>query len=1407
MNKLLLLFIGLFLISFAYSTDINACQEITASGDYVLIQNLSGIIGGENYCLRINASNVNLNLAGYTIDHTDNVGSIGISIYGIQNNVSVYGGRITDYEYGISAQFINNSKIENLTIFSCLTSGMYLNTVFHNSIAKNNISYSGESIRLRLSSSNNTFSNNTISKGVNGIYSNTNNLNYYFDNLVFENSEVGAYFYTSHNNTFQRNIFRNNTLSQLRINAGVDNKISNNVFNSTTATQKTIDLTTATNTNFWNTTKTFQTNIVGGPYIGGNWFSNYTGTDSTGDGIGDTTYNISTVNIDYFPLVNYTNPDTKNPEIIFSDPTEISGISLKQNFIEINATAYDLNLKNITINLYDSSFSLLNTTTQNSALANESYFVNYTNINYGTYYYNATAYDLFGYNNATEIRNITLVNPYLVSDCQIIDNQGYYNLSNNIHGTANPCIILNGENITLNGRGYTLNADALAIQIISSKNISIMNISFPNNQAIQFDNSVQNVVIEHNTFNIENDYGNEVINFNVGTTSENVNITENRLYSNISTSVGIGSAGASLYNSNIFNNSFYNFVNGLYLTDTIANLNIFNNYFYNCSQAITAQIYVPASNIKVFNNYFNFTAGQIPVGIAGEMFFNITKTLGTNIIGGAYIGGNYYSNYTGTDPTGDGIGEENYTIDSSNVDYLPLTNTRETTAPLIWFVPPTLSSGVSLDSEEIIINISAYDLYLKNITIWIYDSSFSLLNTTTQNSALANESLYLNYSAGYDTYYYNATAYDLSGNMNFTATRSITLNYIPPVYPSLANCSNYVLDSGNFETFTLQNCIYAVVKPLSERNNNTCYSDFDLYSQISVDAPASLYYWAPTWNNTEPNGFDVGGYISVNGAWFFSNVKSYANNSIYGACSATICNMNDVCLSWNDKNKNLRFSNNKIEIGGTNLSTNGFFYIASAGKAPYSPTECNPNYFTFFQDIISHGLPIGDTPFWQEREYISTAWKVTELGAQEWKTWYVGRTYSMGLQQNDMIYTLCSQNGTTETASAMVGIAYLPETLNNSYYANILTTTGQLIKPQMQFVLNYFDDYPNHAPKYKAYNLSDYTVQQVSNKASVLIDEYGNCFFVPPYSPYNVSTIYTLTGYSMACDAQFNVGNYLPYVPMESSCRKIGNEYIANMTFTTSVLFEEYFDANGTITYAQQNSLTLDRTVNLSDYTKYTLWANGIKRCEYDSNLTSILGFTSLPMSDNVKQLAVFPLFLVVSTLSFYNPFIFVFNFAINDWFDILSVDDMFFLTIVIGLFSTMFAWEGQRTLKTLLSYFLLGGTYLIYIHSMVPFAPTQIAELTAILDSLHTLFSGVGGSADIISIITITIPTFLINFVVLLLKLPAIVISLILVSFGQLLPGSLAYLSIFEPPLVIGAYAFIALKIYEIGRNMFHPI
>ncbi|MBR9676817.1 hypothetical protein GOV04_01635, partial [Candidatus Woesearchaeota archaeon] len=86
-----------------------------------------------------------------------------------------------------------------------------------------------------------------------------------------------------------------------------------------------------------------------------------------------------------------------------------------------------------------------------------------------------------------------------------------------------------------------------------------------------------------------------------------------------------------------------------------------NNYFYN----------------NIFNSTLNFYSDNIN---HSPNYFNTTLTVGTNIIGGSNIGGNFWAQPNGqgwsencSDSNGDGICEAQYDLAINNTDYLPLT--------------------------------------------------------------------------------------------------------------------------------------------------------------------------------------------------------------------------------------------------------------------------------------------------------------------------------------------------------------------------------------------------------------------------------------------------------------------------------------------------------------------------------------------------------------------------------------------------------------------------------------------------------------------------------------------------------------------------------------------------------------
>jgi len=205
----------------------------------------------------------NVNVTGLTIFD----GFDGISVGANYCNIS--GNKIKQATHGIVVFGNNNHITGNIFESIGLSSAIQLNYANENIVKNNYIESCVEGVQIWQNSNNNTITENTIKNcqntAVNFQYSNNNKL--IANNIT--NSELGTSIYGSNNNSICKNNYVNNTIQFS----------ANEWYYLTFGNPRSVNI------------------------ISENYWSNYNGTDATGDGIGDTPYIIDEYNKDQYPLM------------------------------------------------------------------------------------------------------------------------------------------------------------------------------------------------------------------------------------------------------------------------------------------------------------------------------------------------------------------------------------------------------------------------------------------------------------------------------------------------------------------------------------------------------------------------------------------------------------------------------------------------------------------------------------------------------------------------------------------------------------------------------------------------------------------------------------------------------------------------------------------------------------------------------------------------------------------------------------------------------------------------------------------------------------------------------------------------------------------------------------------------
>lgn len=301
-----------------------------------IVLNKSLILAGENKETTILKANGvsdviqvvtdNTTISGFTIRdagaNPNEIGHFGIKL--MSNNNSITDNILTENSYhGLYLVNANYNTITQNFVHRNHWGGIVLegsdyNTISNNNVVENLLQNNGVGVWLKDGSDVNTIENNTITRNDGGIgfmpqYSVVSCYdNIVRNNNVYDNLHGGIFIYDAgQRNLIVSNIVVNNSVgillqSEPSYNAIVGNNISlnihggigldapSNLFYHNNLVDNTPQVTYKSHVNSWDN----------GYPSGGNYWSDYNGTDADNDGIGDTPYIIDDNNQDRYPLIN-----------------------------------------------------------------------------------------------------------------------------------------------------------------------------------------------------------------------------------------------------------------------------------------------------------------------------------------------------------------------------------------------------------------------------------------------------------------------------------------------------------------------------------------------------------------------------------------------------------------------------------------------------------------------------------------------------------------------------------------------------------------------------------------------------------------------------------------------------------------------------------------------------------------------------------------------------------------------------------------------------------------------------------------------------------------------------------------------------------------------------------------------
>ena len=229
-----------------------------------------------------------------------------------------------------------------------------------------------------------------------------------------------------------------------------------------------------------------------------------------------------------------------------------------------------------------------------------------------------------------------------------------------------------------------------------------------------------------------------------------------------------------------------------------------------------------------------------------------------------------------------------YDTNNNNVYFDP-NITIDTVSPSINYFANTTANNSVITSEfgSIYVSVNASDINFNSTIINLYNASNALINSSLSNNTATAVSFF---GLNDGVYYFNATAYDLAGNINSTVTYMVTVDVHIPTINFNNNSDNRYVNRNNIfvnvsaDDTNLQSInIYLYNSTGNLINNNSCYQEFANVSNECGALSTGTYYQDiitgtgdSLWNDGDYNTGYTGAF---NGTDYINYTKPIGANS------------------------------------------------------------------------------------------------------------------------------------------------------------------------------------------------------------------------------------------------------------------------------------------------------------------------------------------------------------------------------------------------------------------------------------------------------------------------------------------------------------------------------------------------